>query len=408
MNRFSLKKLGPGLLYAGAAVGVSHLVQSTRAGANFGLWMVLIILIINAVKYPFFEFASKYTAVKRKSILEAYKEIGPWVLWLFLLLTVSTMFIIQAAIVTVTSGLAKEIFGLDISMSLISTFLLVLTGIILIIGKYSLLDKLMKVIIISLAITSLIAALLSVEQNFGRVNQFIFEMDLNQPVHLFFFIALVGWMPAPMDITVWQSAWTRERQKADKNFNLKDALRDFKVGYWGTAILAVLFVVLGSMTLYKSDIELAASGGEFASQLLGIYTTSIGPWAYPVIAIAALTTMLSTNLSVMDAYPRVLGETVNLLGLSKSKIKYYLWIILVVGGTILVVFFFMKNMRQMVDLATTVSFITAPILGYLNLKIVTTKDFPDEHKPKIFMKIISWVGLFAMLSLTAVYIWTKF
>jgi len=32
-----IKKLGPGLLFAGAAIGVSHLVQSTRAGADFGL-----------------------------------------------------------------------------------------------------------------------------------------------------------------------------------------------------------------------------------------------------------------------------------------------------------------------------------------------------------------------------------
>ena len=31
-----LKSLGPGLLFAGAAIGVSHLVQSTRAGADFG------------------------------------------------------------------------------------------------------------------------------------------------------------------------------------------------------------------------------------------------------------------------------------------------------------------------------------------------------------------------------------
>ena len=31
-----LKKLGPGILFAGAAIGVSHLVQSTKAGADFG------------------------------------------------------------------------------------------------------------------------------------------------------------------------------------------------------------------------------------------------------------------------------------------------------------------------------------------------------------------------------------
>ncbi|MCK5782249.1 MAG: divalent metal cation transporter [Flavobacteriales bacterium] len=406
--KFSLKNLGPGLLYAGAAVGVSHLVQSTRAGANFGLWMIVIILVTNLIKYPFFEFASRYTAVKRKSVLEAYKEMGDWALWLFLALTVFTMFAIQAAIVTVTSGLAKEIFGLDIAISYISTILLLLVGLILIVGKYSLLDKLMKVIIISLAFTSLIAAFLAVEQNWNRADQFSFELDLSQPAHLFFFIALIGWMPAPFDITVWQSVWTRERQKTDKTFNIKNALFDFKIGYWGTAILAVLFVVLGSMTLYKADIELASSGGAFANQLLGIYTSSIGAWAYPVIAIAAFTTMFSTNLSVMDAYPRVLGETVNLLGLSKKNIKYHLWIIFVIGGSLVVIFFFMKNMRQMVDLATTLSFLTAPILGYLNLKIVTADSFPKENRPSKLLIATSWLGLIAMVTLSVVYIWTKF
>jgi Mn2+/Fe2+ NRAMP family transporter len=406
VKNFSLKNLGPGLLYAGAAVGVSHLVQSTRAGANYGLWMVLIVLATNAIKYPFFEFASRYTAVKRKSILEAYKEMGNWALWMFLLLTVATMFVIQAAIVTVTSGLAKEIFGLEIPISIISTSLLLLVAIILIIGKYSLLDKLMKVIIISLAITSLIAAVLTTTKNFGRTDQFIFDMDLSQSAHLFFLIALIGWMPAPMDITVWQSVWTRERQKSDKSFNLKNTLFDFKIGYWGTAILATLFVILGSMTLYNSGIELSAGGGAFANQLLGIYTNSIGSWAYPIIAIAAFTTMLSTNLSVMDAYPRVLGDTVKLLGLAKKEIKYHLWITLIVAGTIIVVFFFMKSMRQMVDLATTLSFLTAPIIGYLNIKIVTSEKFPKEHKPKKILYVTAWLGLFAMIILSAIYILT--
>ena len=408
MKKLSLKNLGPGLLYAGAAVGVSHLVQSTRAGANYGLWMVLIVLITNAVKYPFFEFASRYTAVKRKSILEAYKEMGNWALWMFLILTVSTMFIIQAAIVTVTSGLAKEIIGLEIPIPLISTFILIIVGVILIIGKYSFLDKMMKVIIISLAVTSLVAALLSMEQNWGRTNQFIFEMDLSESAHLFFLIALIGWMPAPMDITAWQSVWTRERQKVDKNFNLKNALFDFKIGYWGTAVLAVLFIILGSITLYNSNIELASSGGAFANQLLGIYTKSIGAWAYPIIAIAAFTTMLSTNLSVMDAYPRVLGDTVKLLDLTDRTVKYHLWIILVVSGTIIVVYFFMQNMRQMVDLATTLSFLTAPIIGFMNLKIVTNKGFPDEHKPNKFMIVVSWIGLLLMIILSGVYLITKF
>ena len=50
-----LQKLGPGLLYAGAAIGVSHLVQSTRAGAEYSLSLIFVIIIANIVKYPFFD-----------------------------------------------------------------------------------------------------------------------------------------------------------------------------------------------------------------------------------------------------------------------------------------------------------------------------------------------------------------
>jgi len=49
-----LKKLGPGLLFAGAAIGVSHLVQSTKSGADFGLGLVWALIIANIFKYPFF------------------------------------------------------------------------------------------------------------------------------------------------------------------------------------------------------------------------------------------------------------------------------------------------------------------------------------------------------------------
>ena len=37
MKKNFLKSIGPGLLFAGAAIGVSHLVQSTRAGADLVL-----------------------------------------------------------------------------------------------------------------------------------------------------------------------------------------------------------------------------------------------------------------------------------------------------------------------------------------------------------------------------------
>ena len=51
-NKFA--QFGPGLLYAGAAVGVSHLVQSTRAGAAFGFQLLAVVILVNVIKFPIF------------------------------------------------------------------------------------------------------------------------------------------------------------------------------------------------------------------------------------------------------------------------------------------------------------------------------------------------------------------
>lgn len=68
-----LKKLGPGLLFAGAAIGVSHLVLSTRAGANFGFGLIWALLLVNLFKYPFFQYGPRYAMATGESLLEGYK-----------------------------------------------------------------------------------------------------------------------------------------------------------------------------------------------------------------------------------------------------------------------------------------------------------------------------------------------
>ncbi len=52
--RVFLRGFGPGLLWAGTAIGVSHLVQSTRAGADAGFARGGVVLFALILKYPFF------------------------------------------------------------------------------------------------------------------------------------------------------------------------------------------------------------------------------------------------------------------------------------------------------------------------------------------------------------------
>ena len=73
-----LNALGPGILMATAAIGGSHLVASTQAGAIFGWQLFWLIVVVNVLKYPFFRFGIEYTLATKKSLVEGYQSKGPW------------------------------------------------------------------------------------------------------------------------------------------------------------------------------------------------------------------------------------------------------------------------------------------------------------------------------------------
>lgn len=58
-------------------------------------------------------------------------------------------------------------------------------------------------------------------------------------------------MPAPIDISIWHSVWSVSKNKEQGHrIPLTQALLDFKVGYWGTMVLAVCFLTLGALVMY--------------------------------------------------------------------------------------------------------------------------------------------------------------
>ncbi len=407
-----IRLLGPGLLYAGAAVGVSHLVQSTRAGANYGFELLWILILANVVKYPFFEFGARYPALTGKSLIEGYRKLGNWALILFTLLTVSTMFTIQAAVTVVTAGLVSNVLGLHLPAVWVSAIILLVTMMILGYGRYSLLDKLIKWVIVILSLSTLIAVISALMKGYHPNPEFVKHFSWDRKLDILFVVAFVGWMPAPIDVSVWQSLWgVAKARELGKRPALKQSLLDFNIGYIGTAILAVGFLILGAMVMYGSGETLSPSGSVFAGQLISLYTKSIGAWAFPVIAIAAIATMFSTTLTCLDAYPRVMSPltTFFLPSLNKenSRIDWlsWFWIVVVVSGALSLLLFFQSGMRFMVDLATTLSFLTAPLLAYLNYKVLSDNHL--KEKLPLWLKYYAIAGILFLSAFAGYFVLLK-
>ena len=394
-----IKKLGPGLLFAGAAIGVSHLVQSTKAGAEFGFGLIWALILCNFFKYPFFLFGTKYAFSTGETLLHGYKKIGDYVLYIYLLLSIVTVFTIQAAVTIVTAGLAVELFGFNNNITIMASIILILCIIILTVGKYKLLDNFIKIVILILALSTLFAVGYATNDSMVELN--FNQIFPDEITGIIFLAAFMGWMPAPLDVSIWQSIWTKEKLNLNNKIKYKSALFDFNVGYISTVFLGLCFVALGAFVMFGSGQTFSNNGSEFANQLIKLYTANLGENVKIFISVAAFTTMLSTTITCLDASPRAMSQTLKLLNYKKIS-GYNIWILIISIVTMIIFVFFESEMGALIKIATILSFITAPIYAIMNYSLVNSDYMPKKFKLSISMKFYSVSGI---IFLTIFSIW---
>lgn len=398
-------RLGPGLLWAGTAVGVSHLVQSTRAGAGYGLALAWVVIVAHLTKYPAYEAGGRYAAATGRSLLEGYRRQGRWALGVFLAMTVATMAIVEAAVTLVTAGMASVLVSDALSPLAWSALLLGACASLLTWGRFGVLERVMRAMMLVLTGSTVLAVLALLPRVSWAELAATPSLPPLEPEHVAFLVAFVGWMPAPFDTAVWHSQWTVEKAHTEGRApDPADAAIDFHVGYAGTALLALAFVFLGAGTLHVEGTVLPDQAAAFAKTFVDVYAGVLGEAARPVILVAAFSTMLSTTLAVSDGFPRALAGAVARWGGAEagetegSRAVYLASLALLMLGGLAIIAFFAADLKALVDFATTVSFVVAPVLAWLNFRAVTGEEVPPAHRPAPWLW---WAHVVCVALLTA-------
>ena len=411
-----LKTLGPGVLFASTAIGVSHLVQSTRAGADFGFALIAFVMLALLFKYPFFEYGSRYANVTGTSIIDGYKKLGNKALTLYFLITIGSMFFVTAAVGFVTVGFLENLFHIEFLGVWTVVILFSICVGILSVGKYRALDGMIKIIGSVLVISTVTAFVLAlINGPVQKVDGFVAKEIWDQ-AGIFFLIALMGWMPTALDLSTWNSLWTLERIKQTKFVpKLKETLFEFRLAYAITAVLALIFVTLGAFVFFGSGETLPNDNSLFAQKVVTIYTETIGDWSYIIIASSAFSIMFGTIIAVFDGYSRSLQKTIELLFEKNysnkksfnSKKNYILFILIISIGSFIVIFLFEDKLKELVDFATTISFLIAPVIAIFNFRLVTGKYFEKKYQPSRWLKILSYLGIIFLTSFATFFIITR-
>ena len=359
--------LGPGILFAAAAIGVSHLVQSTKAGAIYGLAMIPILLLACAAKYPSLLIGLLYPARTGKTLLQSYHEQGWWALGAFLVIAVYSMWFILAAVATTTAGLVLAITGWDAGIE-VATAAVMAGGIaILLSGQYQGLEHVSKVLLGILALLLPLATILVLPQL--DISAPAWSIESWDVATIAFVIALTGWMPIPVDAAVVSSTWAASRnEQRDQPTTASDARLDFNFGYVLSVVFALCFVVLGAGVMYGSGEAPPQAAGAFATMVIRLFTSQLGDWSFYLIGIVAFVTMFTTLLTVLDGQIRVIFFALKAVrpSIELSTPVYSASMVAFSLGGLSIVTFFMQEFGTFINFVTSLGFLIAPVVVVLN------------------------------------------
>jgi Mn2+/Fe2+ NRAMP family transporter len=394
-----LGALGPGILMATAAIGGSHLVASTQAGALFGWQLFWLILAVNVLKYPFFRFGMEYTLATKNSLVEGYKNKGPVYFYSFIGLNILAAVVNTAGVLLLTASLLHYALPVVIEVTLLCWILLGVCLAILLLGHFKALDSVAKGIMGLLTLATVIALVIAFSNGPMAPADYVGPSPYELAM-LSFMVALMGWMPAPIEISALSSLWLKEKQ-TQQTVTKNQGLFDFNVGYWLTACLALVFFSLGVLVQYGQSSNIELGGVAFAKQLIDMYALTIGEWARPLVSAIAFLCMFGTTLTVLDGYARTLNESHKLLGFGQSKHSLNIWLILQALAGMAVILFFKSALGPMLTFAMTLAFVTTPVFAWLNFSLVRSEP---AIKHSVLLRSLTWVGLVDLVGFAVAFV----
>ncbi|MGJ8482724.1 NRAMP family divalent metal transporter [Pseudoalteromonas sp. SYSU M81236] len=384
---------------ATAAIGGSHLVASTQAGSLFGWQLFWLIIVVNVLKYPFFRFGMEYTLATKQSLVEGYKQKGPGYFYSFIALNIVAAVVNTAGVLLLTASLLHYALPVTVSVTLLCWLILAVCLLILLLGHFKALDNVSKLIMGLLTVTTLAALVVAINNGpmapVDYVGPSPYELAM-----LGFMVALMGWMPAPIEISAISSLWLKEKQH-QQALTKQQGLFDFNLGYWLTAALALVFFSLGVLVQYGQAQAVQLGGVAFAKQLIDMYALTMGEWARPLVSGIAFLCMFGTTLTVLDGYARTLNESHKLLPIKQSKHSLNMWLLLQAFAGMAVILFFKSALGPMLTFAMTLAFVTTPVFAWLNFSLVRS-EASIHHSP--LLRTLSWLGLVYLVGFALVFL----
>ncbi len=413
-----VRLIGPGLILASSIVGSGELIATTVLGAENGYILLWLIIMSCLVKTVVQNELGRYAIGTGKTTLEAFNDVpGPrlkvsWLVWMWCAMVTVTLFQVGAML-----GGISEILNRAFPTVPITAFVWVLAGltvVLLIVGKYVLVERIAMALVVSFtALTvSCCFLLLKLPQyfNWGDVlNGLTFQPPEGGMATA---VAAFGITGVGATELVMYPYWCIEKGYARYAGRRDDSPAWAKRALGWVRVMG--FDVLFSMVVYTfatiafyflgagvlKGMGLIPEGSEMVRVLSTIYTETLGEWSFGLFMVGAFAVLYSTVFASTAAHCRVWADLVGMLGFyDRSNYKHRLRAIRTFVVILLVVpclyFMWIKEPVLMVKIGGIAQAIMLPVIGGFALYL-RYKRMPTSILPKTWITLMLWVSAVLM------------
>lgn len=318
--------LGPGFVIAATGVGAGDMVAATVAGSSFGTTIIWAVVVGAAFKFILNEGIARWQLTTQTSILNAWiTKIHPVASYLFLVYLILWSFIVSGALMAACGLAAHSIFpqlsiaSWGIIHSLIATVLILF-------GRYALLENIMKVFICLMFLT-ILANLFMVELDWSTI-AYSFISPKIPSGSVKFILGMIGGVGGSVTLLCY-GYWMKEKGWNSTD-NLKASRIDLGIAYLLTGLFGLAIVILAS-GLSPEKMNGAQIVVSLADKIMTT-TGTIGKW---IFLIGFWGAVFSSMLGVWNGVPYIFNEFITTIKEKKTKedaketvSRYYWWFLI--------------------------------------------------------------------------------
>ncbi len=407
------RRIGPGLITAAAVVGTGELIATTVLGAEMGYSLLWLVILSCAVKAVIQNELGRYAIATGETGLEAMNRVpGPrflvgWVVWLWFLMQVSSLTTLSAMFAGVAEVLNMIVPGLSIGTWVWA--IMTVTMVVLMIGRYRLIETVAVVLVVTFTLTTVSAALLmSRTPEYFSWSSVLDGLKFHFPEgSLLTAVAVFGLTGVGSADLIQYPYWCIEKGYARfTGPRENEAAWLVRARGWtrvmGADVLTsmcvytfatVAFYLLGAGVLHTLGV--VPKGAETIKILSNMYTQVLGNWSRYFFLAGAVAVLYSTLFAGAAATARVFADYVRLIGVyERDNFRARFLAIRIFSAIVLLIpvvfYMFLPQPVLLVQIGGVGQALMLPIIGFATLYLRYT-HLPKPIAPKTFITLILWI-----------------